>query len=95
MQDESIRPIFTDVDRSAAPQHAVDLLDAQHASDFILMMEQRALEALDISEGHKVLDAGCGTGKLTLDSAYLEKAIQEDRFLCTQTSVITAATKPL
>jgi ubiquinone/menaquinone biosynthesis C-methylase UbiE len=71
MQDESIRPIFTDVDRSATPQHAIDLLSAQHASEFIVKMEQRAIAALDIKEGDNVLDAGCGTGKLTLDLASL------------------------
>jgi ubiquinone/menaquinone biosynthesis C-methylase UbiE len=69
VQDDSVRPIFTDVDRSAVPQQAIDLLNVQHASDFILKMEERAIKALDIHVGHQVLDAGCGTGKLSLDLA--------------------------
>lgn len=65
MSESSIRPAFTDVDRSSDPHQAVKLLDAQHGSDFIFDMEQRALQWLDVQPGQHILDAGCGTGKQT------------------------------
>lgn len=54
---------FGDVDRSENPQFFVDCLNQQFASDSIMRLnKERTLELADIQFGHRVLDAGCGTG---------------------------------
>lgn len=60
MSESSIRPAFTDVDHSADPGQAVKLLDAQNNSDFILDMEQRALQWLAVQPGQRICDRYCG-----------------------------------
>lgn len=63
---------FSDVDSSADPQLFVRCLEEQYAKNSLLRLNKvRTLELADIQSGHWVLDAGCGTGKDTIQMAAL------------------------
>jgi SAM-dependent methyltransferase len=53
---------FSRVDAAADPTQYVRRLDSTGASPFWQAMKQRIIALLDLREGDRVLDVGCGTG---------------------------------
>jgi ubiquinone/menaquinone biosynthesis C-methylase UbiE len=62
---------FRDVDRSINPRHYVANLDFQNTTAFAQFYKQRTFELLDLREGQRVLDIGCGIGQDALTMAEL------------------------
>jgi len=63
MQNQRPRSEFTDVDAAANPVGCLYMLDAQRTIPFIQQYKQRARVLLDLHAGHRVLEAGTGTGE--------------------------------
>jgi ubiquinone/menaquinone biosynthesis C-methylase UbiE len=53
---------FADVDGSSQPETLVDYLDVVGALDGVQAYKRRAFACLDLHDGDRVLDVGCGTG---------------------------------
>ncbi len=53
---------FTDVDRTADPAYYIRFLDEACAEASFQAYKRRSYNLLDIREGHRILEVGCGTG---------------------------------
>lgn len=53
---------FTDVDRTADPAYYIRFLDEACAEASFQAYKRRSYDLLDIREGHRILEVGCGTG---------------------------------
>lgn len=62
---------FTEVDASADPGHYVQLMERASAVDGIALCRRRAIEALALRPGARVLDLGCGPGDAAAELAAL------------------------
>jgi ubiquinone/menaquinone biosynthesis C-methylase UbiE len=58
---------FTDVDRDADPQLFLQILD--RTATAWREMRQQTYALLDVREGHRLLDVGCGTGEVVRELA--------------------------
>ena len=62
MTEKSRRTSFDAVDRTTDPADFVRYLDATRAMDFYQEIKRRSYDLLDLHDGDRFLDLGCGTG---------------------------------
>ncbi len=56
---------FRNVDRTEAPDNAVRFLDALNTTHEVMEMQRLSNALLEVGEGSRILDAGCGLGEPT------------------------------